>query len=84
MINYKGEYLDIEEFDRSKVKRFYFSINSYKLNKPNLLDRQIRAVTKRIVSKHSINYQGLEIGTAYDLEDFINNKVTLRLSFNCI
>ncbi|GAG75191.1 unnamed protein product, partial [marine sediment metagenome] len=66
------------------VKRFYFSFNSRKINSPDLLDRQIRAATRYVLSRNNLNYQGLEIGTGYNREDFINNKATLSLCFNCI
>ena len=64
-------------------KRFYFKINENKLNNVDILERQLNIVVNRLVKTHDINHSKVTIQIGYNGNDFVNNKKTLRLTFDC-
>ena len=69
--------------DTLNKKRFYFKINENKLNNVDILERQLNIVVNRLVKTHDINHSKVTIQIGYNGNDFVNNKKTLRLTFDC-
>lgn len=78
------------EFQKNKqpctihsVMRFYFKVNNSKLNNPEIMERQINKICKRLIEKYKIESQiaTFKFGTIDD--DFIYDRCRLEISFNC-
>lgn len=69
--------------DGKLIVKFWFKINSSKLDKPEVMTRQLTKLCDRLIKTHSINYESREIVVGRDGDDLINAKHTLILSFIC-
>lgn len=65
------------------VMRFYFKVNNSKLDKPEIMERQINKICARLIEKHNIDSNSITfyLGTIDD--DFIYDRCRLEISFNC-
>ena len=64
------------------VMRFYFKVNNSKLEKPEVMERQINKICARLIKKHNIETKNVRfyLGTIDD--DFIYDRCRLEISFN--
>ena len=61
---------------------FYFKVNNSKLGKPEVMERQINKICKRLIKKHNIKSKEASFRIGRFDGDFINDRCRLEISFN--
>ena len=60
---------------------FYFKINDSKTDEPIKLSKQADRVAKFLVNRYDIKYEKYSFVCSYALNDFEEEKTTLRIAF---